>query len=862
MAGRYKETGLWKQSLANSKCDGHDQECLERLRTVYEKFRARASQLTSQIQVALPDLTIHDVTHLDALWETADLIAGPKYPLNPMEGFVLGGAILLHDSALCFEAYEDGADGLRNSIEWRDAYASAEDKNATDREADWKKTADFAALRNLHAKQASYLGEKAWRTPEGDNIYLIDDSELRNCYGKLIGLIAASHHWSTESVNSKLPKQINAPSGFPREWRVDPVKIACLLRCADAAHIDDRRAPDFLRALTHRQGISADHWTAQNWLARADLDQSDSEGCSLLFTSQRNFGADHVDAWWVAYDAIQLVDSEIKTSNALLESRDQSVISPPFKVKRVSGTSSPEAMSEYIRVEGWKPCSAKIHVGNIESLVKTLGGTSLYGEHDTLSVALRELIQNARDAVVARREMQSEYVGKIRIQVRRAPTGETVIDVIDDGSGMSERVLTGPLLDFGTSFWISDLVQEEFPGLRSSRFQPVGRFGIGFYSVFMVASKVYVSTRRWDAARSDVLTLSFPKGLTLRPTLSKERPVGFDESTVITCILKDDISEPFNIKITTGLVGASDFYVSFANYLASLVAGLDTRVELRLPGDDSWHQIHNDVSSLKSYESRHKWLEQISFDNYLSNSSSSRIDEPCGRLRFIYNGIQPCGLAALSTTFSQPTSFLSVQTIGGLATTVHARHVSGFIGYLDYNVISAKRNSGTSLRASHEAIVKWAGEQLSLLKEGNTDSATWCAATYSLCDLDLDPLHITHAALLVDGSYKIINIHDIFELIKARGIAIYKSRFMDHVETNMQISQYESYPTFIPVRNGRFLNLEFSDDAPKAENSFVGCIYRYALSKKISLKKEIRKSVMVSFLGPVDAMIITVATCD
>ena len=70
----------------------------------------------------LPGLTLHDVTHLDALWETADLIAGDKYPLNPLEAFVFGSAVLLHDSAMCWEAYANGQQGVRNTTEWKDAF--------------------------------------------------------------------------------------------------------------------------------------------------------------------------------------------------------------------------------------------------------------------------------------------------------------------------------------------------------------------------------------------------------------------------------------------------------------------------------------------------------------------------------------------------------------------------------------------------------------------------------------------------------------------------------------------------------------------------------------------------------------------
>ena len=80
--------------------------------------------LTSRIAVSLPELTIHDVSHLDALWEVASVVAGSDFPLNPTEAYVFGASVLLHDAGLCFEAYSGGRAALRETLEWRDAYGT------------------------------------------------------------------------------------------------------------------------------------------------------------------------------------------------------------------------------------------------------------------------------------------------------------------------------------------------------------------------------------------------------------------------------------------------------------------------------------------------------------------------------------------------------------------------------------------------------------------------------------------------------------------------------------------------------------------------------------------------------------------
>src|SRR5436309_213064 len=124
MNSQIAKTSLWTVSLGSRDADQEIERKKELLRSVLLCFREHASVVTSRISATFPELTVHDVTHLDALWEIADLIAGENYPLNPLEAFVFGGAILLHDAAHCFEAYEGGRLAVRSTLAWKDALAS------------------------------------------------------------------------------------------------------------------------------------------------------------------------------------------------------------------------------------------------------------------------------------------------------------------------------------------------------------------------------------------------------------------------------------------------------------------------------------------------------------------------------------------------------------------------------------------------------------------------------------------------------------------------------------------------------------------------------------------------------------------
>ena len=144
--------------------------------------------------------------------------------------------------------------------------------------------------------------------------------------------------------------------------------------CADAAHINQQRAPDFLYALIKRKDLSLKHWQAQNRMTGPAPDISDITQSTVVYTSTLPFKEVDADAWWIAYDSISLVDAEIRASNALLKNRNSE-----FKIKSVKGAKSIEDISKYLQVEGWKPCNAELHISNVESLVRELGGEKLYG---------------------------------------------------------------------------------------------------------------------------------------------------------------------------------------------------------------------------------------------------------------------------------------------------------------------------------------------------------------------------------------------------------------------------------------------------------------------------------------------------
>lgn len=532
----YTSTTLWQRTLA-SRADGDPHsEQRERLRTSYLKLRQEAALVLQENSRSMPEFTVHDITHVDALWETADLVCGDEVTLNPAEAYVLGCAFVLHDAAMGEAAYGTSVPAALGEERWRDllsvAYYRQEgcwpDQDQLDSPpAEIAESCRAAAIRESHAEQARRLVDQAWRSSAGNEFYLIDDVRLREAYGPLIGSLAASHWWPVDRLADEFRRRLNSWPWQSRDWTIDPLKLACILRLADAVQIDGRRAPTLLFALRDPKGPSREHWRFQTYTGRPDLN-----GDRVTYTSQRPFLPEDASSWWLALDYLRGIDQELKAVDALLHDlgRDR------LAARAVAGVDSPERFAEHFRVQGWRPIDATIKISDVPALVRSLGGEQLYGNEP--EVGVRELVQNAQDAILARQALQPDSPDG-RIEIRLTETdGSWCLEVSDNGVGMDEETLIHCLLDFGTSGWSSPGLRNRLPGLASGGFKPSGRFGIGFFSVFLLGDRVELITRRYDASVQDARRLTF-EGPSHRPLLTPMPGQGWvSEGTTVRVTLK------------------------------------------------------------------------------------------------------------------------------------------------------------------------------------------------------------------------------------------------------------------------------------------------------------------------------------
>ncbi|MDQ1178471.1 ATP-binding protein [Microbacterium sp. SORGH_AS_0421] len=722
----FEETALWKRTLG-LEGDGVPSQ-VSTLRAAYLQFREHVEPVAQEISLSVPGYTDHGISHCDSLWRTASLLLGEDFPLNPAEAFVLGGSFLVHDLGMGASAYPGGLLELVESVEFSDiaaaAFADEYDTIVAAAKKDlsanptWNGLSDrrakdllTALLRRRHAAQAVEVVSNSWELSNGQSMYLLADTTLRLSYGDCIGQVGRSHWLDVAELQSELPPQLGAIPGFPADWTVDPVKIACILRLADAINVDASRAHPLHTPHRLPQAESLTHWLAQEKLLSADI-----RNHRVYFTSTGAFNIELADAWWLTYDTVRMIDSELRRVDNLCGDLDI----PRFRAHAAAGAESPQRFARFVRPVGWEPIDARPFIGDQNLVMKRLGGASLYGKYRQAEVSLREILANAMDAT---RALDSAFGGDavkpILVTLERGDEFDK-LTVRDYGIGILSNQMASTLCNFGTSGWRSEAAQEAIPGLVSSGFRPTGKFGIGFFAAFMASDRVRVISRHVEESKKETSVLDFPDALNERPLL---RPASRQEQllepgTSVELVLKVRVDEEEGL---FDVEGGEDFPTTrqFVRYLRRLALTSNVDIDAHVVGHGPRERV---VTAGQWGTADGTWLMD-------AMNASLDLDEP-SYLRFreeFANSLTPLydddgelkarlSLSAPPPSIQSAIGFSAQRTyIGG----VDAREDSEpFSGVVEGSPASAARQDAR-LEVSDDELKRWFVDQVESLEDGS-----------------------------------------------------------------------------------------------------------------------------------------------
>jgi molecular chaperone HtpG len=504
------------------------------------------------------DYTDHGIQHLNSVLEIADrLIPTEALPLFTAEdAAVLTFSILLHDLALHLS--EGGFKSLLMShsagdewtYKWEEFFSEAEhwdDHTLVDlfgadsagapialvrdpfkdydnlTETDRKLIGEF--IRRHHPQLAAQFAQSGFPGVDGHTIELgTFDQELR----RLAGIIACSHGFSLRASIGILEKE-----QFSRleSDHVHPLFLMGLLRIADFLELGSDRAPLIVfRYKGLKSPLSRREWKTNQSFRKISWGNPERESIMIparptdvesFLELERWLAAiqAELDTTWAVFGEVYGTNPNFSKLGLTIRRVRSNILDDPQQFQK--------SASFVARRVGLDVAGAQILKLFVEPL---------YGNHP--EIGIRELLQNAVDAVRERREFEKkhstaitprDHAGEIEVWLDDPDdNGVALLTVTDKGIGMTEETVIDYFLTVGASFrrsvaWKTEFESkvEEGAAKIKARVLRSGRFGIGVLAAFLLGDEIEVTTRHVTRNRG----LSFSMRLDLRPPAFEISPI-------------------------------------------------------------------------------------------------------------------------------------------------------------------------------------------------------------------------------------------------------------------------------------------------------------------------------------------------
>ncbi|XP_012735810.2 endoplasmin [Fundulus heteroclitus] len=183
-------------------------------------------------------------------------------------------------------------------------------------------------------------------------------------------------------------------------------------------------------------------------------------------------------------------------------------------------------------------------------------------------IFLRELISNASDALDKIRLLsltdEAALAANEELTIKiKSDKEKNMLHITDTGVGMTKEELVknlGTIAKSGTSEFLNKMTEMQSEGQSTSEL--IGQFGVGFYSAFLVADKVIVTSKHnndtqhiWESDSNQFSVIEDPRGDTL------------GRGTTITLVLKEEASDFLELETIKNLIKKYSQFINFPIYL-------------------------------------------------------------------------------------------------------------------------------------------------------------------------------------------------------------------------------------------------------------------------------------------------------
>lgn len=512
------------------------------------------SHISSNSMVFFPEYTDHDITHFEAVLETAIDLATEKSLelMSDADLVILTTSVMLHDVGM--HITKDGFEtliahnGPLKPVEgfldqpWHELWLSflAEARRFDARKLEdlfgphYKPVTRFPSfsepwsefdyllvgefLRRYHPRLAHEIALQGMPSKDGTTIQFCNhSSEQEHFLSDIGGLVARSHGMALRQTFSYLDKKYNNKIEIRS---AHPVYLMTLLRVADYLQIQSARAPSARTDVAKfKSPVSTREWSVHQCVTDI-TNLTDPEAIDIIAKPN------NIETFLRLKDWITDLQKELDLSWAVLGElyglqSHSGLHKLGLRIRRLR--SNIDAVSDFAKTVNYIPEKISFSAAGSD-LLKLLVGP-LYANE--ASVGLRELIQNATDAVkeldslvnqklIDRPEPRPDISADVQVDFvtstpnkRGWPHPIKEITITDRGVGMTPEILKNYFLRAGASFRSSNAWKESFAKSDgSSEIQRSGRFGVGALAAFLLGDEIKVETRHYSEKNENGLKFS------------------------------------------------------------------------------------------------------------------------------------------------------------------------------------------------------------------------------------------------------------------------------------------------------------------------------------------------------------------